>query len=294
MKTKPLMLLGLPGVRVQEHATLLAERWQIPQISLAKLLPTAQLVAIGGTAQTSEAVAAPLPDTEVLKILRRRLEQPDAMLQGWVLEGFPTTVAQAQGFDEWWTQLGHPPVAVVYLKAMTGILMNRLTSEPGQPASTEVIRRHLEHHQAALEPLLAYYQQRQQLQTINGSLSFAEVARDLAALGQSPSGAAPFIQHEAELDRLITQESRLVVNCTASWCGSCKQVSPSIDKLAEAYGDRVKVMKIDFDTHRQISKRFGLQGLPAVMLFKEGKLQQILTGIKAYPEYVAAVTHLLA
>jgi thioredoxin len=99
--------------------------------------------------------------------------------------------------------------------------------------------------------------------------------------------------NEAALDALIAQESRLVVDCMAMWCGSCKQVTPSIDKLAEIYQGRVTVMKIDFDANRQISKRFELKGIPAVMFFQDGELLEILTGVKAYAEYDAAIARLL-
>lgn len=79
----------------------------------------------------------------------------------------------------------------------------------------------------------------------------------------------------------------------APWCGSCKQVSPFIDQLAEEYRDRVNVMKINFDANRQISKRFGLQGIPAVLYFKNGQLQTTLTGVKSYAEYNNAIARLL-
>jgi len=84
----------------------------------------------------------------------------------------------------------------------------------------------------------------------------------------------------------------LVVDCMASWCGSCKQVTPSIDKLAKKYGDRIKVMKIDFDANQHITQRFGLKGIPAVMFFKDGELLETLVGVKSYAEYDAAVASL--
>ncbi|MEM1241037.1 MAG: thioredoxin family protein [Cyanobacteria bacterium P01_H01_bin.26] len=107
------------------------------------------------------------------------------------------------------------------------------------------------------------------------------------------TGAARFIQDESELDALLAKESLLVVDCMASWCGSCKLVTPLIDKLAEAYCDRANVMKIDFDANKQIHKRFGLQGMPAVMIFKDGELLETLTGVKPYQAYTAAVTRCL-
>ncbi|MEL7354278.1 MAG: thioredoxin family protein [Cyanobacteria bacterium J06560_5] len=112
-------------------------------------------------------------------------------------------------------------------------------------------------------------------------------------MGQEETGAARFLQSEEELDALISQESLLVVDCVASWCGPCKQVSPLIDRLAEEYSDRALVMKLDFDNNRQVSKRFGLKGMPSVMFFKQGELQETLTGMKPYSVYDKALSRLL-
>lgn len=291
METKQFILLAPPGTSGSEHAVALAERWQVPHISISELIEVA--IAPSLEDHSASEPGEPLSDTAILKPVQRRLEQPDTMLQGWVLEAFPQTLAQAQGLDEWCAKMSQPLPAVVYLKAKTGILLNRLATQPGQTESTPALRRRIEAHQTAVEPLLAYYQAQDRLQTLNANLPFAEVARALGRVGQTQASAAPLIQDEAELETLIYGQSRLVVDCMASWCGSCKQVSPFIDKLAEEYRDRVKVMKIDFDANRQISKRFGLQGIPAVMYFKNGQLLQTLTGVKSYAEYRDAIANLL-
>jgi thioredoxin len=295
METQQFILLAPPGAKGAEHAATLAQRWAVPYVSMSELLQ--QAIANGGAiaAEVRPYLAAsdPLPDEIALKLLKRRLEQPDAMLKGWVLEGFPRTVGQAQGLNQWWSKMGRPVPTVIYLQAMTGILMNRLAAEPGQTATTPALKRCLEQYQAEVAPLAEYYQQQEQLTKINANLSFAEVARDLAGIGQPQSEAAPLIADEAELDTLIYGESCLVVDCMAPWCGSCQQVSPFIDRLAAEYRDRVNVMKIDFDANRQISKRFGLQGIPAVLYFKNGQLQTTLTGVKSYAEYNNAIASLL-
>ena len=174
------------------------------------------------------------------------------------------------------------------------MLLHRLSSEPGQGETISTIRQRLEHHEAEITPLLEYYQQRSQLKTLNGSLPFAEVTRAITKLGQATKGAAQLIQDEAELDALLAEESLLVVDCMASWCGPCKLVAPLIDQLAEAYGDRVNVRKINFDANKEIPQRFGLKGLPAVMFFKDGDLLETLTGVQPYKIYSATVTRLLA
>ncbi|MEM6252451.1 MAG: thioredoxin family protein [Cyanobacteria bacterium P01_D01_bin.156] len=115
----------------------------------------------------------------------------------------------------------------------------------------------------------------------------------MAELFEQETGAADFIQNESELNALLAREPLLVVDCMASWCGSCKLVTPLIDQLADAYRDRVNVRKLDFDSNKQVKQRFGLKGMPAVMFFKGGELVEILTGVKPYQAYNATVAHLL-
>ncbi|MGD1907946.1 MAG: nucleoside monophosphate kinase [Leptolyngbyaceae cyanobacterium] len=285
MKTKQVILLGPPGVGVKEHATTLAQRWRIPHVSMGDLHHS-----------SGQAATEPLADEVAIKLIKRRFEQPDVVLKGWVLDGFPQNLAQARAFDDWWAKFGKPETTVVYLKAMTGILLNRLSMEPGHPPDNE-IRRRLSCHKEDIAPLLAYYQgpeTHSQLKTINASVSFAEVAQTLAQLGQEDTGAARLVKDETELDALLAKEPSLVVDCMASWCGSCKQVAPLVDRLAQSHKERTTIVKIDFDVNRQITKRFGLKGIPAVMFFKQGELQETLTGVKAYGEYEAAATRLLA
>lgn len=296
MKPKQFILLGPPGVGVKAQAIALAERWQVPHVSMGELVcgAIAAETAIGIEARPYVDAGELIPDALAMKLIRKRFEQPDTMLKGWVLEGFPRTLAQAQAFDEWWAAVGQPPATVAYLKATAEFLIIRLLNESSEKPPISAIRERLEGFQQSLEPLLEYYQQQSQLATINASLSFAEVANALTQLGQADTGAAKLIHDEAELDALLASEPLLVVDCMASWCGSCKQVTPSVDKLAEAYGDSVTVRKIDFDTNRQITKRFELKGIPAVMFFRHGERLETLTGVKSYQEYNAAVTRLLA
>jgi thioredoxin 1 len=100
---------------------------------------------------------------------------------------------------------------------------------------------------------------------------------------------AAFIQDETEFDSLLTTESLLVVDCTATWCGPCKLVAPLIDKLAYEYENRARIFKLDIDANKPIAKRFGLKSIPAVMFFKQGELVETLVGVKPYEEFSGAV-----
>lgn len=106
-------------------------------------------------------------------------------------------------------------------------------------------------------------------------------------------GAAAFIQDETAFDALLAEETILVVDCTATWCGPCKLVGPLMDKLADDYDDRAKVFKLDLDNNSAVAKRFGVKSIPAVMYFKKGELVETLVGVKPYQEFSDALDRAL-
>ena len=95
---------------------------------------------------------------------------------------------------------------------------------------------------------------------------------------------ATYIQNEAEFETLLTSEL-LVVDCTATWCGPCRLVAPLIDQLAEAYGDRAKIFKLDLDENK-LPSGTAFRHIPAVMFFKQGEVAETLVGKKPYEKPV--------
>ncbi|MEB3310478.1 MAG: thioredoxin family protein [Snowella sp.] len=107
-------------------------------------------------------------------------------------------------------------------------------------------------------------------------------------------GQAAFIQNEQEFNALLETEALLVVDCTATWCGPCRVIAPFIDQLAEEYGDRAKVCKLDFDNNKTVAKRLGLKSIPAVLYFKQGELMTTLIGVKPYEEFSCTLQNFLS
>lgn len=105
---------------------------------------------------------------------------------------------------------------------------------------------------------------------------------------------AAYIQDEAEFDALLSAESLFVVDCTATWCGPCKLIAPLIDQLADEYGDRAKVFKLDLDSNKDLAKRYGIRSIPAVMFINQGEIAETLVGAKKYDEYTATLEKYLA
>ncbi|WP_343327919.1 thioredoxin [Leptolyngbya sp. CCY15150] len=105
---------------------------------------------------------------------------------------------------------------------------------------------------------------------------------------------ADYIQNEAEFDALLSAESVLVVDCTATWCGPCKMIAPLIDQLADDYSDRAKVLKLDLDANKEVAKRYGIRSIPAVMFFQQGEVAETIVGAKKYDDYAAALDKYLS
>ncbi|MGI0090496.1 MAG: thioredoxin [Nitrososphaerales archaeon] len=64
----------------------------------------------------------------------------------------------------------------------------------------------------------------------------------------------------------------VVVDFWAPWCGPCRMVSPVIEKLAEKYNGRLKVVKVNVDDNQAIAMKFNIMSIPTIMLFKDGRV----------------------
>jgi thioredoxin 1 len=63
----------------------------------------------------------------------------------------------------------------------------------------------------------------------------------------------------------------VMVDFWAPWCGPCRMVSPVIEKLADKYSGKVKVVKVNVDDNQELAMKFNIMSIPTIMLFKDGK-----------------------
>ncbi|MEO1621055.1 MAG: thioredoxin [Cyanobacteria bacterium J06632_3] len=105
--------------------------------------------------------------------------------------------------------------------------------------------------------------------------------------------AAEYIADEAAFDTLVKEESVVVVDCTASWCGPCKLVAPLMDQLSDEFAGKATVSKLDLDSNKSVANRFGIKSIPAVMFFKNGELMDTLVGVKPYATFSETVNNYL-
>ncbi len=82
-------------------------------------------------------------------------------------------------------------------------------------------------------------------------------------------------------DVVLKSDVPVLVDFTATWCGPCRQVSPLVDQLADEYAGRAKVTKIDIDESPSVTTRFGIRGVPTLLVFKGGQVVQQQVGTAA-------------
>lgn len=98
---------------------------------------------------------------------------------------------------------------------------------------------------------------------------------------------------EQEFDLLLTNGGIVVFDFTATWCGPCKMVAPLMDKLADEYDGRVKVVKVDLGENQSLAKRLGIRSIPAVMIYKDGTLIETIVGVAPYERFTDVVIKLV-
>ncbi len=86
---------------------------------------------------------------------------------------------------------------------------------------------------------------------------------------------------KANFQSIVSSDTPVLVDFFAEWCGPCKVQSPVLKEIAAEMGDRVKVIKIDVDKNPQIAAQYTIQGVPTLMLFKNGKTLWCQSGVSS-------------
>jgi adenylate kinase len=193
-----IVLLGPPGAGKGTQAKELVSKYGIVQLSTGDLLRAAVAAGtpVGLKAKDVMARGELVPDAVVVAIVAERIERPDAK-RGFILDGFPRTVPQAEALDRLLAKTGLRLDAVVELKVDPDILIRRIEHRVEQSKlrgealrsddNPEVLKQRLAAYGAQTAPLVAYYRNQGALRTVDGMASVDEVT---SAIGRALADAA--------------------------------------------------------------------------------------------------------
>jgi adenylate kinase len=200
-----LILLGPPGSGKGTQAHRLVHRYGIVQLSTGEMLraAVAAQTPVGLKAKDVMAGGGLVSDEIVIGIISDRLDQPDAA-KGFILDGFPRTVPQAEALDELLKKKHMRLDAVIELRVNESALLQRVESRVAEMRARgeevriddtpEVLTKRLASYRALTEPLIHYYSERRKLLTVDGMMTIEHVTREinriLTAIGAVEATAA--------------------------------------------------------------------------------------------------------
>ena len=109
--------------------------------------------------------------------------------------------------------------------------------------------------------------------------------------------SSELIKHisDASFDGDVIQSSQpVLVDYWAEWCGPCKAIAPILDEVSKDYAGRLQVTKMNVDENRDVPAKFGIRGIPTLMLFKDGQLAATKVGAMSKAQLTAFIDQQLA
>ena len=79
-------------------------------------------------------------------------------------------------------------------------------------------------------------------------------------------------------EKVLNSDKPVLVDFYANWCGPCKMIAPYLDDLAEEFKGKVTVAKLDVDQNGQSAMKFGVRGIPTMILFENGEQKDVIVG----------------
>lgn len=100
---------------------------------------------------------------------------------------------------------------------------------------------------------------------------------------------------DADFDREVLKSTTpVLIDFWAPWCGPCKAIAPAVDELANEYAGRLKVVKINVDDNPETPARYGVRGIPNLLIIKSGQVKEQIVGAVPKGHLVRAVDNALS
>ncbi len=106
----------------------------------------------------------------------------------------------------------------------------------------------------------------------------AELQKEAATKAVMSSITEPIVLTDSNFGSEVAKYPVMLVDFWAPWCGPCRMVSPIIEQLAKEYSGKIAFGKVNVDDNQRIAASFGIQSIPTLILFKDGKAVDIIVG----------------
>jgi len=103
------------------------------------------------------------------------------------------------------------------------------------------------------------------------------------------SGNIVYLSDDSFEDEVLKDELPVLVDFWADWCGPCKMIAPILDEISEEYAGKLKVSKLNIDENPNTPPKFGIRGIPTLMLYKNGQVEATKVGAVSKSQLTAFI-----